>query len=467
MTTNNSRSAQLDCDVVVVGAGLAGLAAARRLTKESVHVVVLESRDRVGGRVVNHRFADGVVVEVGGQWVGPTQDRILGLIDELHLETFESYDDGESLVVLDGTVKRFTGDSFGLPPHVLIEAGIVQKRLEKMASTVPLDAPWTAARADQWDGETVESWLRRHVRQERVREFWRLVVTAIFSTEARDMSLLHFLFYCRSGGMLDRLMNTTGGAQERRIVGGSQRIAEVMTEHLGSAVVCSARVTEIHNTSADSVVVETGDATDRAAAVIVTIPPHLTTRIAFDPPLDGKRAQLVQKMPMGAVIKCIVRYRTAFWRTAGLNGFSAALGHPVSLTFDNSPPDASCGLLLAFIEGAHARRVSALTRAERERIVVDAAAERFGAEAREVLEYVDLDWTSEVDTGGCYGAHLAPGVWTQLGSSLRRPHGRVHWAGTETATTWNGYMDGAFESGYRAADEVRATLAHTAVVAAR
>jgi monoamine oxidase len=444
--------------VVVVGAGLAGLAAARRLRSNGHEVVVLESRARVGGRVLNHVFPDGVTVEVGGQWVGPTQHHALGLIRELGLETFPSFDDGESTVVLDGAVKRFRGDTFGLPAYVLAEAGVVQKRLEHMAGQVPLDAPWTAPKAMQWDGETVESWLRRHVRQSRVREFWRLVINAIFSTEASDMSLLHFLFYCRSGGMLDMLMNTRGGAQDLRIVGGSQRIAKSMADDLGKTLHLDSAAVSIADPSTGPVRVVCAHMVVDASAVIVTTPPHLIGKISFDPPLDGQRAQLIQKMPMGSVIKCVVRYEKPFWRAAGLSGFSAALGDAVSLTFDNSPPDGSSGMMLAFIEGAYARRLTTASQAERRELVVSAIEHRFGAEGRRFTDYVDLDWATEPETGGCYGAHLAPGVWTQLGPSLRKPHGRVHFAGTETATVWNGYMDGAISSGYRAADEVMQKL---------
>ena len=257
--------------VVVVGAGLAGLSAARRLVASGVEVEVLEARERVGGRTLNHVFADGSIVEVGGQWVGPTQDHALALIDELGLSTFDTYDKGDYIVSLKGKIKKFTGDTFGLPPHVLVEVGISQKRLERMAAKVPLDEPWTSPKATEWDGQTLETWLRQHLRFEQSRDFWRAITAAIFSAEATEISLLHFLFYCHSGGMLDRLMGTAEGAQKSRIVGGSQIISETMAKQLGNHLHLNEPVVSISQTSS-GVTVRTTQSEYSADAVIVTIP---------------------------------------------------------------------------------------------------------------------------------------------------------------------------------------------------
>ncbi len=437
--------------IVVIGAGFAGLAAARHLTKKGVDVEVIEARDRVGGRTLNHVFDDGSIVEVGGQWVGPTQDHVLSLIQELGLDTFDTFDTGDYIVSLKGKVKKFTGDKFGLPPHVLIEVGIAQKRLEAMAAKVPLETPWTSPKALEWDGQTLESWLREHLRFEQSREFWRAITAAIFSAEASEISLLHFLFYCHSGGMLDRLMGTAHGAQKSRIVGGSQLIAQTMADQLGNRVHLSEPVIGITQ-SGNHVTVTSSRGEYVADAAIVAIPQHLIGNIAFDPPMPTRRQQLVQNVPMGAVIKIIAKYPSPFWREENLAGFAVSLDHPVSITFDNSPPDASSGMLLGFFEGAHGRAASALSIHERREVFVQTLVELFGPRAASPVEVVELDWTGEQWSGGCYGGHLGPGVWTQLGDELVKPFGRVEWAGTETAAKWNGYMDGAVASGYLAAD---------------
>jgi monoamine oxidase len=440
--------------VAVVGAGFAGLSAARELVKHDVAVTVIEARERVGGRVVNHGFADGAHVEVGGQWIGPTQDRALTLAAELGCELFPTFDVGASIVSFDGQTKRFSGDTFGLPPHVLVEVGVAQKRLEAMARKVPLAEPWAAERALEWDGQTLETWLRRNLRFEKSRAFWRSVTTAIFSAEASEISLLHFLFYCHSGGMLDRLMGTKDGAQEQRVVGGTQLMAERLSASLGSRVQCGQAVVAVDQTAGSVAITTSSGDIHQCDAVIVTTPQHLIDRIEFTPDLPVRRRMLVQNVPMGAVIKCVARYPKPFWRSEGLSGFAVSLDHPVSIVFDNSPPDASTGMLLGFIEGRHARAASTLSPIDRQTLVVKCFTELIGPQAASPTEYVDLDWSAERWTGGCYGGHLGPGVWTQLGDELRRPHGHVHFAGTETAEEWNGYIDGAIASGYRAATEV-------------
>ena len=445
-------------DVVVVGAGLAGLTAARDLAGAGKSVVVLEARDRVGGRTLNATTSDGSVVELGGEWIGPGQDRLAKLAADLGVEEFRTYNTGDNVLVYRGKTSTYRGAIPKLPPHVLAAVGLAQVRLDRMAKTVPLDEPWGAARAEEWDAMTVETWIRRHVPVKGAREMIRLGVTSVFAAEAADLSLLHFLFYSHSGGLLDSLFNVENGAQERRFVGGSQVIAIRLAERLGSDVVrLGAPVRRIRQDRAAVVVEGDGFSVDARHAV-VAIPPTLAGRIDYLPALPASRDQLTQKMPMGSVIKVMAVYDEPFWRAGNRTGQATSEVGPVQLTFDNSPPFGRPGVLLGFIEGREAREWGPRPLSERRAAVIECFVRFFGPKANKVEEYLELDWSTEDWTRGCYGAHAAPGVLTQFGPALRRPCGRVHWAGTETSDRWCGYMDGAVRSGERVAAELLALL---------
>ncbi len=444
-------------DVAVVGAGLAGLVAARDLLAAGLSVLVLEARDRVGGRLSNHTLANGAVVEVGGQWVGPTQERVLALAEELGLGLFPTYLEGDHLLGANGVVERYGGEDFALPEDALADISEVQKRLTEMATGVPLDEPWRAPEAAAWDAQTVDAWLVANAKTENGLGYWRTMVPALFSADTAEMSLLHFLFYCRSGGTIERLVATHGGAQESRLVGGSQQLALRLAERLGDAVQLGVPVTAISQDGGAMEVTHDGGGVG-AGCAIVALPPTLAGRIRYSPALPPLRDQLTQQVPMGYVTKVQLAYREPFWRTEGLSGSAFSLDDEVSVIFDNSPPDLSCGVLLGFVEGAHARRAGMLPPYKRRGLILSVFAKFFGPRAAEPDEYVERDWAAEEWSRGCYGGRFGTGVWTGYGEALRKPVGRIHWAGTETAEVWNGYMDGAVRSGERAASEVLARV---------
>lgn len=446
---------EMESDVVVIGAGLAGLAAARALQSSGSDVVVLEARDRVGGRVLNHTLPGGEVIEVGGEWIGPTQLRVNKLVAELGLESFPTYDTGEHLLDLKGKVKHYTGEIPPLPKAALVDLGQSQLRFDRLAKRVPLEAPWAADQAERWDEETFATWLRRNTRTASARFFWEVFCEAVFAAEPQDMSLLHVLAYTHSGGGVNSLIGVRNAAQQDRIVGGSQLIAQLLAEPLGEELQLSAPVRKITQT-ADGVKVKADGVTVRARRVIVSIPPVLAGRIAYEPLLPSQRDLLTQKMPAGSVIKVNVVYDEPFWRADGLSGQAAGDHAPIRFTFDNSPPSGSPGVLVCFLEGAHARRFARVDVDARRRAVLASLVSYFGPRAGKPIDVIEQDWSAEEWTRGCYGAHLGPGVWTQFGPALREPIGRIHWAGTETASVWSGYMDGALTSGERAAAEVLA-----------
>ncbi|MEX2254082.1 MAG: flavin monoamine oxidase family protein, partial [Acidimicrobiia bacterium] len=445
----------IDTDVCVVGAGLAGLTAARDLVAAGRDVVVLEARDRVGGRVLTETLADGTRIDHGGQWIGPGQHRMAHLAEDLGLDTFPTYDDGENLLRFGGRTARYEGAIPRLSPVVLADMAQAQTRFDRLATRVPLDAPWAADRAQEWDGQTFESWIRRNAVTRGARELLTLYSEAVFAAEPTELSLLHALFYTHSGNGVDVLAGTRDGAQQDRFVGGAQGTALGLAANLGDRVRLGQAVRRIDR-SDDAVAVLTDSVLVSARHVVVTIPPPLAARVRYEPALPAARDALTQRLPMGAVIKCHLLYDEPFWRDEGLTGQATTDIGPVKLTFDNSPPSGSPGVLLAFVEGANARALSRLEPGDRRREVLASVSGLLGPAAARPVEYLERDWTAEEWTRGCYAALFTPGTWTQLGPALRAPVGRIHWAGTETATVWCGYMDGAVQSGERVATEILA-----------
>ncbi len=312
-------------DVVVVGGGISGLVAARNVLKTGKTVLVLEARDRVGGRVLNHTLANGSIIESGGAFVGPTQDHILDLAKELKVETFKEYVDGENVYVSStlGTMK-YTGT---VPPDPLIlaDAAVLQLRIDKMASEVPVDAPWTAKKAAEWDGITLETWLKQNTVVPAVRKVLLAYLEPAFGTDAQGMSLLFFLWFLATAGnethpgTFERSSATAGGAQDSRFVDGSGQIPLKMAAALGNRVALSAPVRKIVQT-AGYVDVHNDKGVVRARRVIVAVPPVLALGIDWSPLLPPKRLQLLQHLPMGTLMKCDAVYKTPFWRAKGLSG---------------------------------------------------------------------------------------------------------------------------------------------------
>ncbi len=445
-------------EVAVIGAGLAGLAAARQLRGAGRDVVVLEARDRVGGRTLNADVGGGKVVELGAQWVGPTQDRVLKLISELDLETFPTYTAGKSVFERKGSLGRYAGTIPRANPVGLAEVGLLMWRINRMAREVPLEAPWKAQKGERWDSQTFETWMRRNALTGVARDILRLAIVGVWAAEPRDVSLLHVLFYVRSAGSLEILIDAEGGAQQDRIVGGSQLISLRIAEQLGDGVIeLSAPVRSIAH-AGDAVTVRADRLEVEARRAIIAVPPALAARIAYDPPLPAVRDGLSQRMAQGSVVKCMAVYERPFWRERGLSGAATSVTGPVSVAFDNSPPDGAPGVLLGFLEGQAARRFADRPQDERRRAVTECFARFFGPEAAAPVDYVDRAWGADEWARGCYGGFMGPGAWTDHGRALREPIGPLHWAGAETALVWNGYMDGAVGSGQDAARAVLAAL---------
>lgn len=445
---------EIETDVAIVGAGFAGLQAARELTKRGLRVEVLEARDRVGGRVQTTTLDDGTWLDVGGQWFGPGQNRCYRLAAELGKRTYTMYLEGKNLLRYRGRLLRYRGTVPIVPDPVAIPLiGWALFRLDTMARSVSLEAPWASPGAAELDAETVESWLRRNVPHEGARALVRIGLETVYACDLADLSLLHALFYIRSAGNLDKLLSAEGGAQQDRVDGGMQPLAEALAAELGEHLHLEQPVHGIEQRGEGVSVLAVGT-TLRAKRVVVAIPPTLAGRIHYDPILPAARDQLTQRAPMGSCVKCIAVYDTPFWRARGLSGQVVSTEGPVHVSFDASPPSGRPGVLMGFLEGRAARELTDAGPEERKRQVLACFERDFGPEARGFRHYVDRAWSEEAWSRGCYAAMLPPGVWTSFGHALRAPIGRIHWAGTETATEWNGYIEGALQSGERVAVEV-------------
>jgi monoamine oxidase len=425
-------------------------------------VVVLEGRDRVGGRTCTEDHL-GTWIDLGGQWIGPGQDRIAGLVTELGFSTYPQREDGDDVIVGDAGIRRVPNFAAGFADDELLAYVELVGELEAIARQVPLDAPWTAPRAADWDATTLARWVRDHDVPESVAALFEVGVQAVFAASSAQLSLLDVAHYVGSAGSWSTLTDSEGGAQQDRIRGGVQPVAEALADRLTDGTVRLEHVVSAIGQRDDVVVVEAtgpGGRTELAAAkAVVALPPTMAGRIAYDPPLDPMRDQLVQHMPQGAVIKFHVLYDTPWWREQGLSGMVLAPHEPIGVTFDGTPPEGTPGVITGFFEGPSAVAAGQWSGDERRRVVVDVLARALGEPARDVAAYVDRDWSAEAFTRGCYGAHLPPGTLTVYGPALRRPVGHIHWAGTETAERWTGYIDGAIESGERVAAEVLAALA--------
>ncbi len=441
-------------DVLIIGAGFSGLTAARQLRDAGKSVRMIEARDRAGGRVKAGEIA-GISVDLGGMWVGTAQSRLNALIASQRRKTYATYLNGKSVIEMLGRRVVCPREDFApaLPLLAKLEYATLEGRLRRMIASIPLKDPTWAARAVEWDSMSVGEWMRSHVRTKGLALTLTLITRSIFCAEPDDLSLLHFLFYLKSGGGLDSLISAEhGGAQHLMVVGGLHGVAQQLAAELSGCIHYGCAAQHIEQDD-QRVSVTTGTSRFTGTHLIVAVAPSLAGNIRFTPFLPHARDAIHQRMPMGSVIKCWIAYQAPFWREKGLNAFISSDKSGFSPCFDVSPPG-GLGLIAGFFDASEASIWSARSADERKTEVLDVLTRSLGPEARVPLDYVENDWTTDRWSRGCYAAYAPPGVWTRFGSALRAPVGRIHWAGTETATAYNGYVEGAIEAGERAANEI-------------
>ena len=448
-----------EADVIIVGAGLSGMIAARKLLEAGLSPLILEADERVGGRILTQEALPGVPVELGAQWIGDTHDRMFRLAAELGVETYEQYDDGETSYELEGTGVLRENEFHARFADELRYLERVLRTLDELAGEVPVEAPWQAARALEWDAITAGAWYDAQGLTPVARTLLEICTVGILAVPTAEVSFLHLLFTIQTCGVTSELFaESEGGAQTTRFVGGTEeiprRLAALITDH----IVLQAPVQTIEHT-ADSVTVSCrGGLVARGRRVIVAISPTLAGRIMYDPPLSGVRDQLTQRLPNGSAMKAFFIYDEPFWRKQGLNGQLISDLGPARMSNDTCIPDNDHGVILLFLEGDQARTYGRLPEEQRREALTAELVRHFGSAAGRPEFYIDGEWSDRQWTRGCYNANFGPQVWTAYGPALAAPVGVIHWASTDTSTHWSAYMEGAVDAGERAAQEVIAEL---------
>ena len=440
-------------DVVVIGAGLAGLTAARELTAMGFDVVVIEGRDRVGGRTAPATLA-GVPIDRGASFVGPTQDAVLKLAADLGCETTPTYAEGANLIRWRGRVHRYSGTIPKLGIIGLLDMRRIQWQFERIMRGIDMRAPWESPRAAKWDAISLGDWLRSVHATAGSQDLMAIMSRVTWGAEPDEVSMLHALRYVKTSGGLDRMLDIVGGAQQDHFTGGTHQMSARIADELGDRVQLGAVVSRIE-WSGDAVAVNSSAGVVEARRAIIAVAPaqRLDIDIAPAPPIEYQ--QLAQRWPLGALTKSYAAYPTPFWREQGLSGQALSDEGPVFITFDVSPGPDGPGILLGFTDP---RGFDGLSPEQRREKAVACFTALFGEKAADPIDFLDQRWGAETFAPGGPTAAVPPGSWTEFGPLLRTPVGPLHWAGTETADEWTGFMDGAVRSGQRAAAEVAATL---------
>ncbi|MCP9771245.1 FAD-dependent oxidoreductase [Synechococcus sp. Tobar12-5m-g] len=469
-------------DVVVVGGGLSGLVAARALQKAGRSVRLIEAAEELGGRMCRQRLpwggqAPGEAlagggsypwVDLGGQWVGPTQTRFLALLDRHGIRRFASPHDGETVLVFGESRCSFAGffQGFpeGQPPAVPSadwdDAMAALAHFQEQVAQLPDGHPHHHPAAAELDRLSFQDWIDAHTHTPFAAWYFAYFCRAVGflgPAEPEQVSLLHVLWGQRTAAQGEQ-------PEQELLHGGAGQLPALLAAELGEGVVrldepVRAVVQEQPHTEGDPargqagspVQVHTDQTCYPCRAVIVAMPPALAGRLRFTPELPPDRLELQQQMAMGACAKVLVVYSRPWWRDQGLSGIAIGDRPWVELCADSSDPESGCGVLAAFVVGHRHQRWAALGALERKQAVLGDLAAYLGPKALEPLGYAEKDWPAVPFVGGAFSAWMPPGLWSRCGDALRRPHGRVFWAGTEVAERWPGFFEGAVRSGEEAA----------------
>ena len=452
-------------DVVIVGAGAAGLTAANELKKAGLSVAVLEARDRVGGRLWTD-VIDGAMLEIGGQWVSPDQDALIETIAELGLETFSRYREGDSVYINEaGELTRFTGEIFPVPPAT--EKAMVEliDELDRLVAEIDPDRPWAHPDAEALDQISFEAWLAERTDDTEARENIALFIAgAMLTKPAHAFSTLQALLMAASAGSFTHLVDADF-ILDKRVVGGLQQVPLLLAERLGDDVFLDRAVRTLHwgdegvTAVAEASAGSGGDGiTVHARRAILAVPPVLYSRISYVPALPRRQHQLHQHLSMGFVIKVHAVYDRPFWREQGLSGTAFSPYELSHEAYDNSNHGDERGTLVGFVSDKHADGVFRLSAEERKERILESLSHYYGPEAKNPVVYYESDWGSEEWTRGAYAASFDLGGLHRYGDDLRTAVGPIHFACSDLAGAGYQHVDGAIRMGRLAASDIVAEL---------
>jgi monoamine oxidase len=445
--------------VIIVGGGFSGIAAAKKLHESGVSFRVLEARDRLGGRVFTKTISEDLYLDFGGQWIGPTQDRMYELCQEYGIEYFETYNQGKNILDLRGKIKTYSGVIPKIDLLSLINLDWLIRKLERLARQIDLNSPWSHPKAGEFDSQSLADFLKKNSKTDPCFQVIRLGCETIFACELQELSLLHALFYIRSGTSLDCLINIKNGAQQHRIKGGMQTIVDRMAKDFSEHISFNSPVRKIEKTDT-GILVYSDIGSYSCQKVIFAVPPPLLDEIDIIPPLSQDKKMLLKNYPMGQVGKCFMIYKNPFWRKSGFSGQAVSDdASPFQTLFDCSPVDGNFGILMGFAIGNRARTYFDLSKEDRESRMKSLLVSYFGSEASSCIRYEDFTMTDEIWSRGCFAALMPTGAWTNFQDAYRKSEDQFYFAGTEAATRWHGYIEGAVLAGESAASEVLHSLA--------
>lgn len=439
-------------DVVVVGAGLSGLIAARSLQHAGLKVTVLEASERIGGKMLT-TTVDGEQVDVGAHWIGPTQHRIARLAAELKVPTRPQWLAGHGVLDIDGHRYHLNGQRPQLPVDVSADIALGTAQLWTLRRGVAFDGPAHTRRRTRLDHRN-GLWLRdRSFRTRAGRQLFEMTVGLLLGAATSEVSALYLLAFLRSGRGLRRLSNFRGGAQQDTFVGGVHQIYERLASQLIDPVQLNKPVTAIEQTP-DHVKVHAAGSELPARWAVVAIAPPLAAQLTFTPPLPDEQLTTMAALRLGAYTKFIAQYDRPWWREQGLSGLALCTAGPIQMVVDDTDDPAGRGTLAAFVTGPAARDLGRMTDDDRQTELLNKLAELLGDRATEPTAVFEQTWSQQPWIHGAPVAFAPPAVLSESAGLPSQPHGRIHWAGTDLAREHHGYMDGAIESGQRAAAEV-------------